>query len=61
VDAAAPVPIEKWNRLKDSRMPALKDLLLAPQPRFELSKVVSRRGRSRRRGVKFDYGIARDV
>jgi prevent-host-death family protein len=56
VEAAVLVPIEEWNRLKDSQTTTLKDLLLSPGPRFDFEKVIPKRGRSvrRRPGVKFE-------
>jgi len=47
VAAAVLVPIEEWNRLKKTARPGLKDLLLAPAPRFDLE--LPKRGRLRRR------------
>ena len=47
VEAAVMVPIAEWRRLKDQARPTLKDLLLAPEPRFD--DVVPPRGRLRRR------------
>lgn len=35
VEAALLVPIEEWNRLQKAARPSLKDLLLAPEARFE--------------------------
>jgi antitoxin Phd len=42
VETAVLVPIEEWRRLSASSRPTLKDLLLAPEPRFELE--VPKRG-----------------
>lgn len=36
VETAVLVPIEEWRRLKLRARPSLKELLLAPEPRFEL-------------------------
>lgn len=36
VETAVLVPIEEWRRLKERARPTLKELLLAPEPRFEL-------------------------
>ena len=47
-DAAVLVPVAEWERLKKSARPALKELLLAPQPRGDLA--LPPRGRLRRRG-----------
>lgn len=35
VETAVLVPIQEWRRLHSIARPSLKDLLLAPQPRFE--------------------------
>lgn len=35
VETAVLVPIEEWNRLQKAARPTLKDLLLAPEPRFD--------------------------
>lgn len=37
IEAAVLVPIEEWRRLQHAARPSLKDLLLAPEPRFELN------------------------
>jgi len=53
IEVAMLVPIEEWHRLQSSVRRSLKELLLAPEPRFE--NLVSPRGRSRRRAsVNFD-------
>jgi antitoxin Phd len=49
VETAVMVPIEQWNRLQRAARPTLKELLLAPEPRFEIT--VPERGRARRRPV----------
>lgn len=46
VEAAVMVGIAEWRRLQRAR-PGLKELLLAPEPRFELA--IPERGRLRRR------------
>jgi prevent-host-death family protein len=46
-DAAFLVPAEEWRRLQRSARPSLKELLLAPAPRGNIS--VPKRGRFRRR------------
>jgi antitoxin Phd len=46
VEAAVLVPIGQWRRMEADR-PTLKQLLLAPEPRFELP--IPPRGRLRRR------------
>jgi len=35
VEVAVLVPIEQWRRLQQLSRPSLKQLLLAPEPRFE--------------------------
>jgi len=30
------VPIEEWRRLQERTRPTLKELLVAPEPRFEM-------------------------
>ena len=36
IETAVIVPIEQWRRLQERARPTLKELLLAPEPRFEL-------------------------
>ena len=36
VETAVLVPIEQWRSLQQRARPTLKDLLLAPEPRFDL-------------------------
>ena len=50
VEIAVLAPIEEWRRLNRVSRPSLKDLLLAPEPRFILP--VPARGRLRRRPVE---------
>ena len=47
VEAAVLVPIEEWRRLKHAARPTLKQLLLAPDARFEIA--IPERGGLRRR------------
>lgn len=47
VEAAVLVPIEEWRRLQGGARPDLKDLLLAPEPRFD--DLAGSRGNLRRR------------
>jgi antitoxin Phd len=47
VEAAVLVPIDEWRRLKHAARPTLKELLLAPDARFEIS--LPERGSLRRR------------
>jgi antitoxin Phd len=35
IETAVLVPIEEWNRLQRAARPSLKELLLAPEPRFD--------------------------
>jgi prevent-host-death family protein len=35
IETAVLLPIEEWRRLQRAARPSLKQLLLAPQPRFE--------------------------
>lgn len=46
-EVAVVIPVEEWDRLKRASRPTLKDLLLAPTPRFE--DIVPERGKLRRR------------
>jgi antitoxin Phd len=36
VETAVLVPIEEWRRLQERARPTLKELLVAPEPRFEM-------------------------
>lgn len=47
VEAAVLVPIDEWRRLKHAARPTLKELLLAPDARFEMP--IPQRGKLRRR------------
>lgn len=49
IETAVLVPIEEWRRLKQRARPGLKELLLAPEPRFEEGLPYPKRGRLRRR------------
>jgi prevent-host-death family protein len=49
IETAVVVPIEEWRRLQERPRPSLKDLLLAPEPRFELEIPDRHRWRWRRR------------
>jgi antitoxin Phd len=49
IEAAVLVPIGEWNRLQRLARPGLKDLLLAPEARFE--NLIPPRHRLRRRAV----------
>ena len=47
VEVAVLVPIEEWRRLQSSARPSMKELLLAPEPRFE--SLTTERPKLRRR------------
>ena len=49
VETAVLVPIEEWERLQRAARPSLKDLLLAPEPRFD--NIIGERRVLRRRAV----------
>jgi antitoxin Phd len=49
VETAVLVEIDEWRRLQERARPTLKELLLAPEPRFEAGLPYPRRGRLRRR------------
>ncbi|HSF48434.1 MAG TPA: type II toxin-antitoxin system Phd/YefM family antitoxin [Burkholderiales bacterium] len=47
IETAVLIPIEEWRRLKQAARPRLKELLLAEEPRVDIS--VPPRGKRRRR------------
>jgi antitoxin Phd len=49
IETAVLVPIGEWNRLQRAARPNLKDLLLAPEARFE--NLIPERQKLRRRAV----------
>jgi antitoxin Phd len=49
IETAVLVPIGEWNRLQRAARPNLKDLLLAPEARFE--NPIPKRHKLRRRAV----------
>jgi len=49
IETAVLVPIGEWNRLQKAARPGLKDLLLAPEARFE--NLIPERHQWRRRTV----------
>jgi prevent-host-death family protein len=53
VEAAVLVPVKEWRRLSAGAGPTLKDVLLAPEPRFE-NIVPPRRRIKWRRIPEFD-------
>jgi prevent-host-death family protein len=53
IETAVLVPIDEWNRLQKAARPSLKDLLLAPEARFENLIPDRRRMRRRRPVVEF--------
>ena len=52
IETAVLVPIEEWRRLKERARPSLKELLLAPEPRFDEGLPYPRRGHLRRRKAR---------
>jgi hypothetical protein len=48
-EATVPVPIDAWRRLQQFARPSLRQLVLAPQPSFEIPAPV--RGGLRRRAA----------
>jgi antitoxin Phd len=44
IETAILVPIDEWNRMKDSRRATLKELLLLPEARFEPGSLLPKRG-----------------
>jgi antitoxin Phd len=52
IETAVMVPIQEWKRLQAAARPSLKELLLAPEPRFE--NIVPERRKWRHRPVEFD-------
>ena len=49
IETAVLVPIAEWRRLQQRARPTLKELLLAPEPRFEGGLPFPQRGGLRRR------------
>lgn len=47
VSEAVLVPMEEWERLRQSHQPSLKDFLLSPEARFELEIPPRRQYRTR--------------
>jgi antitoxin Phd len=56
IETAMLVPIEEWNRMKESRQTTLKELLLSPQARFEPGSLLPKRGKHvrKRTSVAFE-------
>jgi antitoxin Phd len=52
IETAVLVPIEEWHRLQRAARPGLKDVLLAPEARFENLLTTNRTSR-RRAAVEF--------
>ena len=48
IEAAVIVPMREWQRLKDSKRPSLKELLLAPTPKADLAIPSRKRWRQRK-------------
>jgi antitoxin Phd len=44
IETAMLVPIDEWNRMKDSQRASLKELLLSPEARFEPGSLLRKRG-----------------
>ncbi|MGA3104760.1 MAG: type II toxin-antitoxin system Phd/YefM family antitoxin [Terriglobales bacterium] len=53
IETAVLVPIEEWRRLQQAARPSLKDVLLAPEPRFD-DIVGKRRAWRMRPAVEFE-------
>jgi prevent-host-death family protein len=53
IETAVLVPIEEWRRLQEAARPSLKDVLLAPEPRFD-DIVGKRRAWRMRPAVEFE-------
>lgn len=53
VETAVLVPFDEWTRLQRAARPSLKDLLLAPEPRFE-DIVPERKARRQRATLDFE-------
>ena len=51
VEEAVLVPIEEWRRLQNAARPGIKEILLAPEPRFK-NLVLERRRFRRRKPVE---------
>ena len=47
VETGVLVPIDEWRRLQQRARPTLKELLLAPEPRFEIEILDRHRWRRR--------------
>ena len=47
VEAAVLVPIDEWRRIQQASRPNIKELLLGPGPRFDLSIPKRRKWKSR--------------
>lgn len=55
VETAVVLPMDEWRRLRESARPSLKEILLAPEPRFEdLDKMIPKRGRMRGRRIDLE-------
>jgi antitoxin Phd len=53
VEEAVVVPIEEWRRLQERARPSLKELLLSPEPRFDLD-IPDRHSYGRREPPEFE-------
>ena len=55
VETAVVVPIDDWRKLTAAARPTLKELLLAPEPRFDsFAERIPKRGRMRGRRVEIE-------
>lgn len=52
IEAAVLVPIDEWRRLQSAARPSIKDLLMAPEPKFD-DLVPERSNWKRRRSLHF--------
>jgi antitoxin Phd len=52
IETAVLVPVEEWRRVQKAARPGVKELLLAPGPRFE-NLIPERRSLRRRNPVEF--------
>jgi antitoxin Phd len=55
IETAVLIKIDEWRRLQERARPTLKELLLAPEPRFEEGVPYPKRGKlNRRKPVVFE-------
>ena len=53
-EAAVLISVAEWRRLREGARPSLKSLLLAEEPRTELTTIPARGGRRRRAAGRLD-------